>query len=329
MSNAERRRRREVTSARDRSDAAGPTVEELMDIATRFYVRGHSQLEIARSLDRDPSTVSRYLRRARDTGIVRVEIRRPRELADDVAVALGDRFGLERAVVAVSFDDVANAGAEFLGSQLVNGMRIGLSWGRMLSATTHRLPVGIVSNLDISLLHGGVGNAGAGSQGHDLARHMASLYTGSRVTYLHAPVLVDSPDIKQAMVRDGSIKAALDEARARDLALVGIGSLDETAPLIRYGHLTEADRKRLLAAHAVGDMGTRFFNAEGEPVQVLDDRLIAIEWDEMARIPRVVAIAAGPEKNAAVLGALRTGLINTLITDEQTARSVLDGQSDS
>ncbi len=295
-----------------------------MDIATRFYVRGESQLEIAKELGRNPSTVSRYLRRARDVGIVRVEIRRPPQFADDCAVALGERFGLERAIVVADLDDVSSVAAEFLGSQLVNGMRVGLSWGRMLSATIRQLPVGIVSNLEISLLHGGVGNAGAGSQGHEVARHMASLYAGSRVTYLHAPVLVDSADIKQAMIRDGSIRAALDEATSRDLSIVGIGALDEDAPLVRYGHLTNSDRERLLQARAVGDMGTRFFTVDGHPVRVLDDRLIAIEWEELARNTRLVAVAAGPEKTTAVLGALRTGFINTLITDAQTAQSALD-----
>lgn len=301
-----------------------------MDIATRFYLAGQSQIEIARSVGLDASTVSRYLKRARDEGIVHVEIHRPRSLHGALALELAQCFNLKRAVVVTgegqsSDQAVARAAADYVNSQLVNGMRLGLSWGRMLSAAIHMLPPGTVSNLDVALLHGGVGSAGAGIQGVELARHIASLHPHSRVHYLHAPVLVDSPDIKDAMLRDGSIRAALESAASREMALVGIGTLDETAPLIRYGHISPKDQRRLLAAGAIGDMCTRFFTPEGEPVHVLDDRLIAIEWGELKRIPLVVAMAAGIDKRAAILGALRAACIKVLITDEATARAVLKG----
>jgi deoxyribonucleoside regulator len=309
--------------------APGPTMDQLVDIATRFYVTGQSQIDIARSIGLDASTVSRYLKRARDEGIVRVEIERPRALHGDLGLELAQGFHLKRAVVVTgepgqgATQAVARAAADYVNSQLFNGMRLGLSWGRMLSAAMHMLPPGTVSDLDISLLHGGVGTAGAGIQGVELARHVASLHPRSRVHYLHAPVLVDSPDIKDAMLRDGSIRAALESAASRELALVGIGTLDESAPLIRFGHISRHDRERLLAAGAVGDMCTRFFTPEGEPVHVLDDRLIAIEWDELRRIPLVVAMAAGVDKRDAILGALRSGCMNVLVTDELTARAVL------
>ncbi len=104
--------------------------------------------------------------------------------------------------------------------------------------------------------------------------------------------------------RDGSIKAALQTAANGELALVGSGNLDESAPLVRYGHLSTEDRRRLLQSGAVGDVSARFFDIQGEPVTVLDDRLIAIEREALTHIPTVVAVAAGPEKYAAIQGAL-------------------------
>ena len=307
----------------------GPSADVLVDLATRFYITGQSQIEIARALGLDASTVSRYLKRARDEGIVHVEIQRPRSLHGDLALELASTFHLKKAVVVAGppgptiGEAVARAAADYVNSRLLNGMRLGLSWGRMLSAAIHKLPVGTVSDLDISLLHGGMGRGGSGLQGHELARHLASLHAHSRVHYLHAPVLVDSPDIKQAMMRDRSIRGALESASSAEMALVGIGTLDDSAPLIRDRHISPRDRQRLLGQGAVGDMSTRFFNAEGEPVHVLDDRLIAIEWDQLKQIPLVVAMAAGLEKRAAVLGALRGGCMDVLITDESTAKSAV------
>ncbi|MGP0052348.1 MAG: sugar-binding transcriptional regulator [Solirubrobacteraceae bacterium] len=313
---------------------SGPTVEFLMDLATRFYLMGESQIEIARSTGLDPSTVSRYLKRARAEGIVEIEIRRPHSLDEGLARDLTATFGLKRAVVVADgierdeYRGVARAAAQYIDSRLANGVRLGLSWGRMLSAVIHSMSSGTVAELDISLLHGGVGSAGAGIQGHELARHLASLHPGSTVRYLHAPVLVDSPDIRDAMVRDGSIRSALEAIEGIEIALVGIGTLDESAPLIRYGHITNLDRRRLLNAGAVGDIATRFFTREGRPVQVLDDRLLAIGWDELARVPVVVAVASGLLKRDAILGALSTGCVDVLVTDEGTARQVLSVASE-
>ncbi len=316
-----------------RKAASGPTSEILVDLATRFYIEGQSQVQIARALGLDASTVSRYLKRARDDGIVHVEITKPRSLHGDLGLELATAFNLRKAVVVggdpgtASADAVAKAAADYVNSQLLNGMRLGLSWGRMLSSALHKLPTGTVSGLDVSLLHGGVGRGGPGIQGHELARHLASLHPHSRVHYLHAPVLVDSADIKEAMLRDRSIRAALESAASSQVALVGIGTLDETAPLIRDRHISPRDRKRLLDAGAVGDISTRFFDAAGGPVHVLDDRLIAIEWAQLKSIRLVIGMAAGLEKRAAILGALRTGCLDVLITDESTAKAVLKAAS--
>ncbi|MBA2286870.1 MAG: MarR family transcriptional regulator, partial [Ktedonobacteraceae bacterium] len=297
-----------------------------------FYVLGQTQARIARELGVDPATVSRHLKKARDEGIVRIEIRRPRNLHLELGRELAAYYSIKRAVVVADDDGgsaaVAAAAAEYFSNQLTNGARVGLSFGRMLSAMVPLLTAGTVSDLNISMLLGGFGRAMPGIQGHELARHIASLYPHSRIHYLQAPLLLDSADIREAMLKDGSIQAALQAAANTELALVGIGHLEDSAPLIRYGHLNTQDQKRLLESGAVGDVSARFFNIWGEPVPVLDDRLIAIEREALARIPTVVGVAAGSEKYAAIQGALRSGYIDVLVTDEKTARTLVQAAQD-
>ncbi|MBA2676870.1 MAG: hypothetical protein H0U76_00495 [Ktedonobacteraceae bacterium] len=307
----------------DKSD-----IDFLVDLATRFFILGQTQAYIARELEIDPATVSRQLKKARDEGIVRIEIRRPRSLHLDLGRTLAECYSIKRAVVVANEDGgstgVAAAAAEYFGSLLTNNVRLGLSFGRMLSAMLPMLSANTVSHLDISMLLGGFGRAMPGIQGHELARHLASLYPHSRIHYLQAPLLVDSPDIREAMLRDGSIQEALQSAARAELALVGIGNLDDSAPLIRYGHLRSEDQQRLVQSGAVGDVCARFFNADGQPVAVLDNRLIAIERDALACIPTIVAVASGLEKLTAIRGALRTGYVDVLITDETTASILVE-----
>src|SRR5215211_2162063 len=94
--------RERVTTVRDklalRSET--PTLDLLIDVATRHYLRGSSQIEIARDLSLDPSTISRYLKRARDEGIVRIEIVPPRRANVEMARILAREVGLSRVLVA-------------------------------------------------------------------------------------------------------------------------------------------------------------------------------------------------------------------------------------
>ncbi len=307
-------------------DARG--VEQLILVATWFYRHGRSQIEIARDLGMDPSTVSRYLKRARDEGIVHVEIRPPRRLHVDLGRDLAAAYALQRAIVVPGEDGSEDAlyaiAADHVSGSLRTGMRVGISWGQTLAGVVRFLQPRAVSDLSITQLTGGLSDAEPGIQCHELVRHLAQLYPNSHVKYLHAPAIVDNEAIQAAILSDRSVRAALKAAERSELALVGIGSMGDEATLMRVGHLDKVDRTRLLSSGAVGTLNGRFFDALGRPVGHLERRTIAISWEQMATIPTVVAVAAGPTKVKAIGGALLIGCLDVLVTDEATARSLLE-----
>src|SRR5215211_3607413 len=127
-----------------RSD--GQAFDVLIDVATRHYLHGSSQIEIARDLSLDPSTISRYLKRARDEGIVRIEIVAPRRANAELARHLARELGLSRVLVAElqgERDDylsaVASVAAQLTADQLRRGTRIGVGWGETLAVVIRRL----------------------------------------------------------------------------------------------------------------------------------------------------------------------------------------------
>ncbi len=316
-------------SSRATPAAGGRVTDLLVEVARRFYLGSETQVEIARDLGLDPSTVSRYLKRARDEGVVRVEIRPPLRRNVDLGRQLADAFGLSRVVVATTDEEgdlscLAEVAADYIGTLLRKGMRVGLGWGSTLSATVGCLEPGAVSDLIITQLAGGLSDPVPGIQGHELARHLASLYPGSLVHYLHAPSIVDSPAIKEAILSDSSVQAALGLAAKSELALVGIGEISPDATLLRSSHMTRTDLELLVADGVVGSMNGRFFARDGKPAGDLDDRTIAIEWSELEAIPIVVAVAAGSSKVDAILGGLKSGAVDVLITDETTAAALAE-----
>ena len=316
-----------TSGARSTMTADAQATEQLIDVATAFYRLGKSQIEIARELGLDPSTVSRYLKRARDEGIVHIEIRPPRREHVDLGRELAGRFDLRRAIVVPDDPDPDGAlyavAADFVSSSLVTGMRLGISWGQTLAGMVRYLQPRSVSGLSIAQLTGGLSDAEPGNQCHELVRLLAQLYPNSQVKYLHAPAIVDSETIQRAMLADRSVSDALAAAARSEFALVGIGSMGDDATLMRFGHLDPHDRDRLVRSGAVGTLNGRFFDALGRPAGHLERRTIAISWDQMAAIPTVVAVAAGPTKVGAIAGALETGCLDVLVTDEPTARGLL------
>jgi DNA-binding transcriptional regulator LsrR (DeoR family) len=107
-------------------------------------------------------------------------------------------------------------------------------------------------------------------------------------------------------------------------SVVCIGVVSPGATVIQTGFLDLAAIDRLRARGAVGDISARYFDLEGKHViGDVDERLMGLSWEDLRQLPNVVAVACGLDKTEAILGALRTGLLNCLITDDQTAMSLL------
>jgi len=113
------------------------------------------------------------------------------------------------------------------------------------------------------------------------------------------------------------------------LALVGIGAVEPSKLLAASGNVfSPQELKSLSARGAVGDICLRFFDATGAQVQTpLDDRVISIELAQLKQVRRVVGVAGGKRKTAAIRGALAGGWINTLITDRSTAERLLQANA--
>src|SRR5258708_33984224 len=111
-----------------------------------------------------------------------------------------------------------------------------------------------------------------------------------------------------------------------DVGLVGIGGgRAEGLGLFRAGYLSENEVQVIRSQGAVGDMCGCYFDIDG-PICDLEmlNRTIAVTFDTLRKVPLVIAVAAGVAKTEAILGALRTGIIKVLVTDEPCARAVLN-----
>jgi DNA-binding transcriptional regulator LsrR (DeoR family) len=302
----------------------------LARIAWYYYRDAKTQQEIGALLGMTRQRVMRGLRRARDLGIVEIRLEHPSISLLDLEGQIKQHFVLKNAVIvptpsdpARTITEVGRVAAQYIARIVEPDEVLGTSWGRTLHEAATHLPRRTVRGLSVVLLNGALAHGPAGMGPFDLASTIADRF-GAKCTFLLVPAVVDSPQIRTVITSDGAIAEAFSLANRATKAILGIGNVTDDAALIQAGVLTPAAMASLRAHGAVGDILGRFYDLQGHPVpSEIDDRVIGLDFTQLRRIPTRIAVVQGVAKAPAILGALRGGYVNVLITDETTVRSVL------
>ena len=304
--------------------------ETLAEAAHLYYVEGFTQQQVASSLATTRSNVSRMLLAAREQGIVRFQIVRPLHRQRALERSLIEQFAVRDAIVLAAdagteaLPKVGELAAQWLTDHVKDGMRLTLSWGRTLNAMAQALHVDQAYDVDVVQLGGDL-QLDPRFSGHELVRELAARL-GGRYSYLHAPAILDSPEMVAELRSLRAIELELDKARSADVALVGIGAYGQgfAAQLLESAHLSASERASFDHAPPAGDILARFYDERGEQLETpLRHRVLALELEELREIPTIVGIAAGEDKGRGIWGALRAGLVDVLITDQAGAASAL------
>jgi DNA-binding transcriptional regulator LsrR (DeoR family) len=310
------------------------------DLAVRAawlsYVGGYTQEQIAQRLGVSRVKVHRLSALAQQLGFVKVSIEH--ELASTIALEneLNQAYGLKTCILVPSMGDetgrrsdaataaLGTAGARFLERYLDRepSATIGIGWGRTLSAvadTLLRRPH--PHNRFVSVLGSLTRHAAANP--YDVIHRLARK-TGGEGFILPVPFIADAVADKALLMAQKSVGKIITLAGSADLYILGIGQCNATASAFQAGQITKRELQELQAAGAVGDLLGRFFDIDGSILHSeFNERVMGLEPEALAH-RQVVAIAGGAGKIPALTGALRTGKISGLITDEVTAKALLE-----
>lgn len=313
----------------------GERLSLLTKVARLYHEQGVRQPEIADRLSISQSRVSRLLKEAVSLGVVRTVVVPPVGVYPELEDALQAEFGLRDVVVAHSDDEdemsvlnaIGGAGAAYLETTLHADDQVGISsWSASLLAVVDAMaPRPTRSARSIVQVIGGVGHASVQVKATRLTERLASV-TGAEPVFLPAPGLVANKIVRDSLVADPPISSVVAAWQHLTVLLIGIGSLRPSPLLQESGNtVSEEEMTRLRELGAVGDVCLRFFNAEGNLVESpLNDRVLGVSVDELRRVPRRIAVAGGERKVDAIWAALRGQWVDVLITDNWTARALLE-----
>src|SRR6187402_1521510 len=283
-------------------------LEQLVRASRLYYELGETQNAIAEQLGVTRPQVSRLLKRARAEGIVEIRIVDKTSVESPAADILRRTYGLDAVHLAPTIagpEDltrrmVGRLAAEVLRGSLRTGAVVGVGDGASVAATAAALeetatPVAVT----VVPLCGGYWTTGPEREPY---RRVAEAL-GGQARGLMAPGLVDDAATQRALVAHAGVRAILDMWERVDVALFGIGG-----PAWSVAALGDATEHDLDAAEAVGEVLVAPF---------------ALDARRLGRLPVAIGVASGENKVRPILGALRAGIVRTLVTDVATAEAVV------
>src|SRR5258708_1288719 len=296
-------------------------------VARQFYLEGFSKVEIADRLGISRFRVARLLDSARESGLVRIEIGLPGGVLDaGLSAELCSAFGLKQAV-GYNFPEeesplrqrLGEAAGQVLMELITPGDVLGLSWSRTLSGLTAALTQ--LPPCPIVQLTGAV----PPPDGRDLLELVRSVARigGGPAHVFYAPMIFDDAATAEAIRRQGDIAEAFALVPSVTIAVVAIGAWAPGLSTI-YDAVTPAERETLASLGVCAELAGVFIRPVGKPVATpLDSRMTVTSGPVPAPVPLLLSVAYGTAKTAAVMAAIRGGLVHGPVTHASLATPLL------
>lgn len=300
--------------------------------AQLYYGEDYSQQRVAEALGTSRPSVSRLLQFAKQNGYVEIRIHDPAQNMDRLAAAVQQRFQLKAVQVASSgLDDeneikkyIGQKAAEYLDTIVQPNDILGISWGTTMHHVARALRPKALPGVQVVQLKGGASHTQGLTYAHEILERFAQNFS-AQAHYLPLPVIFDTREVKEMVDADRYIHSVLALGRQANIALFTVGTVRDSALLFQLGYPIAAKVKAEIKQQAVGDICSRFFTAQGEICNAeVDARTVGIRLAELGTKEYSILVAGGQPKYAGIKAALAGGYANVLVTDQYTARRLLE-----
>lgn len=308
----------------------------IAEVCWQYYVNELTQAEIAKFLGVTRLRVNQAIQRAKSAGAIKVQIESSLVPCLDLQDRLRERMGLTRAFVAPahpqSYDfhrPVGAALANYVIDHLQNGLweKIGVSWGLTLQNTIERMPRLSCPDVEVISVIGGT-SRGETFNSFGIASGFAARL-GARYSLLAAPIFLSDEVKRSAFLSQKIFETHFRKFHDLDAVILTASDISPRSYLISTGLPDDMTPETLIRSGAIGDVVGRFLDINGNIVsEKIDALTIGIDLDVLRKVPERILAAAGPHKTDIIRAVIAKGLATTLITDDVTARLLLDDLDD-
>jgi DNA-binding transcriptional regulator LsrR (DeoR family) len=304
--------------------------EELLTKAAWYYFMGKkTQQEISVLLGISRIRVIRLLEKANATGLVQFKLRENSARRMNIEKQLMERYGLKDAFVIPTAPDagiagvndaIADAAAMYIANRMQSGAFINIGYGDTAGKTLNNLAKIAEKPISCISLTGGVSIY--------LPNARSNVFN-ARLFLIPAPLIVSSKEMVDAVMGEPQVKDIFQMISLASFTILGIGGMNDEATILNTGVLSKNDFLQLRMQGAVGDILCHYIDGNGNTLPTpFEDRLISTPLSLIRTLSNVIGVAAGMEKLEAIKGSLSYGYINTLITNEETAKRLIETENE-
>lgn len=295
------------------------------------YAGGYTQAEVAGLLGLSKLKAHRLITRANREGMVKVYVDGDVSECLMLEKQIASRHALEYCEVVPEFDQeslplkaLGIAGGQYL-RRLIDSDTdtvVGIGHGRTLAACVENIPRTRTGTIQFVSLLGGFSEKFAANP-HDVIHRLAER-TGARAYVMPVPFLANTVEDRNVFMSQKGLREVVDMARCSAQKIIGIGAVNLDSSLVTTGMVDESEIAEVEAAGGAGELLGHFFTDDGKCVSTrLSDRTMGLSFEDL-HDSQMIAIAGGMSKVRAIKAVLNSGLMKGLITDEQTARALVD-----
>lgn len=300
----------------------------LKRVAYLYYIENKTQSEIARELDIYRTTISRMLKEARDSGLVKISIDGTDSRVFALEQELKMRFNLVNVIIAETEthysdeeknDALSVEAANYFKRVIKDDMAIGVSWGQTLGDAIRLIESRKKVNATFVPLVGGPSQINTMYHVNTLIYELGRKFSANGL-YINAMVIQEDVKTCEAILKSKYFQEIKNYWKNLDVALVGVGGVLNSKNSQWRDLLSDNDIEMMKLREVVGDCCCRFYDYEGKIISSeLSDRTIGLTLEQLSQVPISIGVARGVHKVRAIKPLLDKKIINHLITDEETA----------
>lgn len=310
------------------TDVSFEMMQKITLAAELYYVYHLTQSDIAAQMGISRVWVGKLLQKAQDIGIVRIEVKTASAGVAELENALKNKFGLKCAKVVRCVrtepcqQTCARAAASYLAGILHPNDCVSTFWGTTLAAIVSDFVPLHFPDVTVVPFSGGLGYNKAVTP-NEIAYTLAEKLS-AKARPLHAPGIVAGRKERDLLLSDPTIRDTINLSENADILVLGMGPLRHPT-LVSANGVSEEEFAELESIGCVGDICLTFLDSEGNLIDhPIHDRILSGDLIKARPRAREVITASCGVTKARILRATMVGKwVDTVITDEETAREVL------
>ncbi|WP_462410536.1 sugar-binding transcriptional regulator [Neobacillus sp. Marseille-QA0830] len=299
----------------------------MIKIAWKYYMEGMTQNDIADSLHLSRMKVIKYLEIAKANHIIQFKINLNNLVDFDLQQKIKQKYDLQDIYIVPSsnenlLDSLTKAAAHYIEDRITSDTMINIGYGEAVSRTLSHLNISTKYKVTFVSLSGGVK-----FYIPTVIDSSSDYYTNPNYHHyiMPAPLLTSTEPLAKLLVNEKPIKKIFEMIPYSTITVIGIGAVNERATLVKEGYLNTNEMEIFRSMGAAGDLLSQFYDINGKVLDLkLHKQLVSTDIQLLKSLQHVVAVAGGSEKREAIIGALKGGYIDVLITDEAVSKSLIE-----